>query len=279
MESVRRHLSSLVLAGLLVIVIFLLLGYPTKSAAAQGASGAEIYSTRCASCHQPLGQGIPGTFPPLTGNPSASDPDYVETVVREGRSGELEVLGVSYDTAMPAVVGLGDDEIAAVVDYVVELSGRSGDTGPSPSTTVAATPPNAAAGKSLFTGSDRFENGGASCSSCHTAGSVGNLGGSSLGPDLTDVHERLGGDAGLAAWLSNPPSQTMSPIFADRPLTDNERNHLTAFLSDAPAQEKPTSVDTMLLAGLAGVAVLLIGMAVAWRGMRQTYVSMLRSRR
>jgi mono/diheme cytochrome c family protein len=135
-------------------------------------------------------------------------------------------------------------------------------------------------GRDLFTGSQRLDAGGGSCASCHTAGDVGNLGGRSLGPDLTDVYQRFGGEAGTSAWLANPASPTMIPIFGDKPLTESEIDDIVAFLADAPDQDQPsTSVDWLTLAGLAGVMILIGGMALAWRGMRQTYVQTLRSRR
>ena len=139
-------------------------------------------------------------------------------------------------------------------------------------------PPNAASGKNLFIGSARFAHGGAACSSCHTAGSVGNLGGQSLGPDLTDSHDKLGGNVGLQAWLSNPPWKTMLPLFADKPLTTAELGHLAAFLEQAADEDRAGGPDRLSLGGIGGAIVLVAGMAIAWRGMRQTYVSRLRSR-
>ena len=70
----------------------------------------------------------------------------------------------------------------------------------------------------------------------------------------------------------------MQPLFADRPLTDAEVADLIAFLGDAPNQDQPvTGFDRLTLAGLGGLAILLGGMLLAWRGMRQTYVERLRS--
>ncbi len=99
------------------------------------------------------------------------------------------------------------------------------------------------------------------------------------GPDLTQVHETLGGDLGLDAWLVNPPSQTMMPIFSEKPLTVSERGHLVAFLADAPSQDRQSGIDGLVIASVVGLVILLLGMAVAWRGMRQTYLSKLRSKR
>lgn len=247
---------------------------------AQEASGAELYTTHCAGCHQPGGEGIEATFPPLAGNPAAADADYVTAVIVDGKTGPLEVLGVQYDAAMPPVAGLSDDQVAAITDHVVELAGGSTEPAAPPPPVDAPSAGDVDRGHDLFVGSNRLDNGGGACASCHAAGEVGDLGGQMLGPDLTDVYDRFGGEAGMTAWLANPASETMRPIFEDDPMTEAEIADLVAFLADAPDQDRPNdSVDWLLLAGLAGLLVLLGGMAVAWRGMRQTYVSTLRSRR
>jgi mono/diheme cytochrome c family protein len=274
----RSVVISIGLIGSAVGVATLTTGSP--AAVAQDASGADLYATHCAGCHQPGGEGITGTFPPLADNPAAADADYVATVIVEGKTGPIEVLGVQYDAAMPAVAGLSDDQVAALAAHVVELAGGDAEPAASPPPVEAPAVGDIDRGHDLFIGSNRLDEGGGACASCHAAGKVGDLGGQMLGPDLTDAYDRLGGEAGLTAWLGNPASPTMRPIFENDPMTDAEIADLVAFLADAPSQERPSnSVDWLLLAGLAGLVVLLGGMAVAWRGMRHTYVSTLRSRR
>ena len=171
------------------------------------AAGDDLYTTHCAGCHQPNGEGIEGTFPPLAGNPAAADADYVAQVIGEGKSGPLEVNGVNYDSTMPPIAGLSDEEVGQLADHVTGLaSGSSGgevvDSTPEPEPDDSAPEPpgsdggEAGRGQDLFSGSDRFDEGGSACASCHTAGELGNAGGSSLGPDLTDVAEKLGGAEG-----------------------------------------------------------------------------------
>jgi mono/diheme cytochrome c family protein len=234
-------------------------------------AGSAVYDANCASCHQAGGVGVPGTFPPLAGNPNAADPAHVEQVIREGLSGPIDVNGDTYDGVMPALPKLSDTEIADVTAYVVGLAegGATEPTGPPPAPAEDGT---VSGGEAIFTGSTGLTNGGGACVGCHTAGSVGNLGGPAFGPDLTDVASRLGGEAGLSGWLANPPSPTMMPIFAERPLTPEEIADITAFLVDAPDQKAPSqSVDWLLVAAGAGFLVLIAGMAIAYRGMRQTY--------
>ena len=263
------------------------LDLPDSSEAAAGArapaqdadAGVSVYSSSCASCHQPGGVGIEGTFPPLLGNPNVADSGYVEDVIRNGVSGPIDVNGVTYDTAMPAVPGLSDDEIADLSAYVASLATAEPAEPPAEEPGDAVEPGDVTTGRALFTGSDRFANGGGACSGCHVAGSVGGLGGPALGPDLTEVADELGGEAGLAAWLSNPPSPTMEPIFGERPLTAQEAADVSAFLVDAPAQERPSdSVDWLFLVAAIGFLALLGVMAMAYSGMRQTYAERLNAR-
>ncbi len=274
--------------------IFGTLSAHSDAANAQDVSGSDLYAANCAGCHQPGGEGIVGTFPPLAGNPAAADPTYVATVVSQGKSGPIEVLGVPYDGVMPPFSKLSTDEIAAIADHVSGLAtGTAPDTAPDtaptsvpdgvPTTTVPPEPPvagDADRGRELFVGSNRLDRGAPGCASCHVAGDVGNLGGNGLGPDLTGVYGRLGGEAGLTAWLANPASKTMMPVFADRPMTDQEIADLVAFLADTPNSERPSySADWLLMAGLAGLGMLLIGMAIAWRGMRRPYAQILATTR
>ena len=44
-------------------------GNTVAAAGASASDGGKVYTTNCSSCHQAQGQGIPGTFPPLAGNP------------------------------------------------------------------------------------------------------------------------------------------------------------------------------------------------------------------
>jgi len=243
------------------------------------AQGQAVYEKTCASCHQPGGIGVEGTYPPLLGNPGIIDAAFVEDVVRNGISGPIEVAGVTYDSIMSSKSErLSDEEIAAVAAYVVDLSLQDisavvVDTGALPEGV-------AARGKQLFRGDVSLSNGASACAACHVAGPVGNLGGTSLGPDLTYVSSRLGGVPGLSGWLTNPPSPTMTPVFTRHPLTTGEIADLAAFLDFAPTVRRRTYVmDGLLFGGLVGGLILFAGMAIAWRGMRQTYVEKLRSRR
>ena len=108
-----------------VIAVLLIAG-----AANAGPDGAALF-TRCAACHLPSGDGVPGSFPSLHDQISrfAKAPagrEYMVSVVTHGVAGQLRVDGVDYSGFMPGQ-GLGDDEAAAVLNY---LAGTIANTQP-----------------------------------------------------------------------------------------------------------------------------------------------------
>lgn len=91
----------------------------TAATAAAPPAGDQVYAQNCTSCHQAKGQGLPGAFPPLAGNPYVTgDPTKVTATVLNGMNG-VQVNGASYSGVMPAWKGkLSPAEIAAVVTYI-----------------------------------------------------------------------------------------------------------------------------------------------------------------
>lgn len=89
----------------------------TETAAAQ--SGAQIYSTRCAACHQADGTGVPDLFPPVVKSEWVSgDPSRLIRIILHGLTGDIEVNGEMYAGTMPPWGSLSDAEIAAVSTYL-----------------------------------------------------------------------------------------------------------------------------------------------------------------
>lgn len=98
--------------------------------------GASVYASNCVGCHQATGAGIPGAFPPLAGHAAdlyAADGgvggrQYLIDVMLYGLQGSILVDGATYNGLMPAWQQLNDEQIAAVVNYVV--AGFPGQTAP-----------------------------------------------------------------------------------------------------------------------------------------------------
>jgi nitrite reductase (NO-forming) len=91
---------------------------PARNRAERMERGQRVFNSICAACHQPQGQGIKGSFPPVAAS------DYLNAdrkrsigVVLNGLSGPIVVNGEKYGSTMPAL-GLSDEDIANVLTYV-----------------------------------------------------------------------------------------------------------------------------------------------------------------
>lgn len=92
------------------------------------AVGQRVYSTTCAGCHQATGQGLPAIFPPLAGHAAdlyavPGGRDYLVNVVLYGVTGPISVHGTTYTGQMPSWAALSDEEIAGVLNYVLNAWG------------------------------------------------------------------------------------------------------------------------------------------------------------
>jgi mono/diheme cytochrome c family protein len=116
--------------------------------------GGILFDEHCATCHQQNGKGVPGTFPPLAGNPNLANLALIVKTVHGGHHGKITVNGKSFDQTMPAIgAGFTAEEIAEVATYIrnswgnqfggVELSEVKKNLDPSQgkATSKAATPP------------------------------------------------------------------------------------------------------------------------------------------
>lgn len=243
---------------------------PPSVGAQESPDGREVYLANCAACHQGTGVGVPGSFPPLVDNPNIQDAGYVRSVILEGKTGPIDVNGVAFDAEMPALAQLSDAEVDAVIAYIQAGVFIPADTAP-------VGEGGAVVGEKLFLGRIGLENGGPACHACHSAGTHSDLGGPTLGPDLTDLAQRYGGPDAVAATLANPPSATMQPIFDDKALTDQERADLAAFFGSITEQTR-VHVDLLWILGLAGAAVLIGLMFIFPKRNRLNYLRQLRSR-
>ena len=115
-------------------IIVSILSIISLSAASQNSSlkesmerGSEIYTDFCVSCHLPNGEGAGRVYPPLAKS------DYLiknrEASIRAikfGLSGDIVVNGKKYNSAMTPL-GLSDDEIADVMNYINNSWGNKND--------------------------------------------------------------------------------------------------------------------------------------------------------
>lgn len=89
--------------------------------------GKEVYAAKCAACHQATGTGVAGVFPPLAKSEwVVGDAKALGQILLHGIEGPLEVLGVTYNGAMPAFGSqLSDAEIAAVMSTIRSAWGNA----------------------------------------------------------------------------------------------------------------------------------------------------------
>ncbi|ERM80928.1 hypothetical protein P872_12090 [Rhodonellum psychrophilum GCM71 = DSM 17998] len=79
--------------------------------------GKELYNNYCASCHKPDGKGVSGIFPALLGNEVVEgDTEALLKLLLSGSE------GTQTDQRMPSFAFLSDDQIAAITNYLYQLT-------------------------------------------------------------------------------------------------------------------------------------------------------------
>jgi mono/diheme cytochrome c family protein len=87
--------------------------------------GQAVYARTCIACHQPTGMGLPPVFPPLVESPLVTgDPSLPIKFVLHGLMGPVTVKGMTYNSMMPPVMGVTDQDIADVLTYVRQSFGN-----------------------------------------------------------------------------------------------------------------------------------------------------------
>jgi len=103
----------------------------TLSKEDQIAAGKQLFTGTCSVCHQANGEGLPGVFPPLAKS------DLIAKLVKEdknkligiplhGLTGKVTVNGTEYNSVMPPMTQLTDDEVSNLLTYVLNSWGNPG---------------------------------------------------------------------------------------------------------------------------------------------------------
>ena len=88
--------------------------------------GQMLYDDFCVRCHLPDGAGEVGLIPPLASADFLQDIQATVHSIKYGLHGPITVNGVRYDNSM-APMGLEDDEIADVANYILNSWGNTTD--------------------------------------------------------------------------------------------------------------------------------------------------------
>ena len=90
--------------------------------------GAGVYARTCIACHQPTGKGLPPVFPSIAETPIVvGNPELPIKFILHGLMGPITVGGTTYNSMMPPVMGVSDQDIADVLTYVRQSFGNKGN--------------------------------------------------------------------------------------------------------------------------------------------------------
>lgn len=228
----------------------------------------DLFVRKCASCHT-VGKGD-RVGPDLTGVHARRDrawlarmiqtPSSLLNVDAEARK-LLEQFG---DVRMPDL-GLEDAEVDALIALIERCSAEPCELAGKFVPITEATADHIALGEDLFTGRVAIKSGAVPCNACHTVDTVAGIPGGTLSKNLTTAFGRLT-DEGLDAALMNPTFDLMNKVYVDHPLDKDEVFALRAFLYEANrAQPSQVGAWSLLIAGLAGTALVLAVLNGFWR--------------
>ena len=261
-------------------VLFTLVAlFALAASIAFGQEGAKkVFETKCFSCHS-IGSGDK-QGPDLKGVTEKRSKEWLEEFIRtpgamaDKDADAAEVFRNFSPEIMPDQV-LTDEELESIIELIRTMSANNEIFTPEGAKLsreiIASDVPD---GWRLFTGQSEFENGGVSCNSCHSINSFGSLGGGTLGPDLTAVNIKYR-DPELILILQNPNFPTMTKMYQDRKLTDEEIVKVFAYLQNSKdvsphAQVVPTNTTgsvepVFVVIGFAATVLGLVGFNFVWR--------------
>ena len=91
-------------------------------------AGEARFTGTCSVCHQSSGRGLPGVFPPLAGSDFLmADKQRSIGIVLNGLTGPVTVNGSAFNSVMPPMSQLNDDELANILTFVRNSWGNSGE--------------------------------------------------------------------------------------------------------------------------------------------------------
>ena len=90
-------------------------------------AGQVLFAGTCSTCHQANGQGLEGVFPPLAKSSMLKDdPKRIIDIMLHGLTGPITVNGKDFNSVMPPMAQLTDDEVANIGTYVLNSWGNAG---------------------------------------------------------------------------------------------------------------------------------------------------------
>lgn len=206
-------------------------------------AGHKVFETKCYSCHSIGGGDKQG--PDLKGVTDRRSKEWIREFTKSPTAmSKKDPVAADLFKKFPATImpdqTLSEDELASIIDLIRNLSAKNEIFTPAGAKLAREIKPgDVEGGWMYFTGQKRFQNRGVSCNSCHSVNNVGRLGGGTLGPDLTAANIKYR-DPELILILQNPNFPTMTEMFRDHKLNDEEIVQLFAYLQNSK-QVNPNS--------------------------------------
>lgn len=221
----RGGVSVLLVAGCLLV---------GGSARGEDSPAAEtIFRIKCSGCHT-VGQGVL-VGPDLEGVTARREEEWLVAFIRSSQtvigSGDPIAIGLfeTYQRQRMPDHELTRDQIDGLLGYIAAGGPTPRRRSPAEIPAGEARPEDIERGRRLFFGFEPLANGAAACSACHSAGSHGAGGGASVASDLVGVYDKYR-DRGLTKALRDSDFPLMRSVYRERPLTEEERFALKAFL-------------------------------------------------
>lgn len=245
-----------------------------QSPAARGQDTPDYFRQNCVSCHTIGGGRLTG--PDLKDVTKRQDREWLvkflldpRAVIDSGDPYAAKILEESRNVPMPTPPGITPERAEKLLDLIeAESQLEESQFKGLKISTAPFTDADRARGRAIFLGLQRLEAGGAACISCHSMHDMPAFGGGRLGPDLTNVYERLKGRATLSAWLMAPGTETMQPIFKNHPLSADEIHALVAYFESTTAERPAESTAgqvAFLLSGFSGAVIGVFFLDAIWK--------------
>jgi mono/diheme cytochrome c family protein len=227
--------------------------------------GEQLFKTTCAACHT-IGKGrLVG--PDLLNIAEKRSQEWLISFIKSStaviKSGDPDAVAIfkEYNSLLMPDNNYSDAQVVSILDYI--KAGGSSTGGQENTVTVdilsETTSENVSIGLQLFTGTQRLENGGAACTSCHKVRDERIFSSGTLAKDLSESFDIMG-SAGISAIINSPPFPVMQVAYNKNPLTEEEVINLTAYLKSVSKEriyQRPTDF-SMLFAILSISAFIMI---------------------